>query len=187
MGKIRGSAAFAAAMEFFSKKENRVTAFLIMAAVMALFILQSVKGLHDGQNYLVSDDGSVIGVVRDSEDEEALFPLTLRASKDGMMTERDILLDLKGKTQPVSEPAAVKDTGQDLFEREVDSMVYGLSDGAGTKLMLPLTGEEGIRYEWSREKSRSGYAFLLMMPLFMILLIENNRKKIISDKYIKIV
>ena len=176
MDRIRGTRAFAAVKEFFEKKENKRTAVLIVLGVLLLLVLQTVKGIGEGRKYIVSEGGNVIGVMRESEDEEALFPLTVEAIRGDIRTKRDIMLDLKGAASEKTEDAEEPDTGRADLENALDSMIRDVEEGAGVRVMLPLE-EDDINYVWSRESGRANYALLLMIPVLLIVLIENDRKK----------
>ncbi|MBQ1406847.1 MAG: type II secretion system F family protein [Eubacterium sp.] len=177
MDRIINRSFFEEAKEFFSKKENKKMAVLIIAGVFLLIVLQTAKGIGDGKKYIVSEDGTVIGLMRDSVDQEAVFPLTVEATRGNIKTKRDVMLDLKARATAMNdEEIAVADTGVVELESALDSMIRNVEEGAGIRVMLPLSDED-ISYEWRKENSRTNYALLLMIPMLLIVLVENDRKR----------
>lgn len=163
---------------FCMDKENRKTIILIILTVLALFVAKTAKDMLSGTRYIVTDKGSVAGVMREDEEMTVSFPLRIEADKDGDKRYKDVTLTISaaGDGAKDSDAKSAK-SADDLFESEMAELLSKLSGEDGKKIMFPLSLPDGTKLIWRKGQSGLELVFVFMAPLFIWLLYINGEKK----------
>ena len=164
--------------KFLTDKDNRKTIVLIIAAVLFLVVLQTVKESLSGTRYIVSG-GDVAGVMREDVNKAASFPLRIEADKDGKKHKKNVTLTIMAddkKSKDKDEPG--ENNKETLFEAELSELISKLSDQGGKKIMLPASLDDGTKLKWKKGQNGTELMLLLLAPLFIWLVyVDGERKK----------
>lgn len=163
---------------FVADRENRKTIILIMLTVVVLFAAKTAKDMLSGTRYIVSDKGTVAGVMREDEEMTVSFPLKIEAEKNGEKKYKEVTLTISAAGDSVKADDQGNGRKEDsLFESEMSELLSKLSGEKGRKIMLPRALSDGTKLIWRKGQSGLELVFIFMAPLFIWLLYTNGEKK----------
>lgn len=161
-------------LEFAREDKNKKAIMLIIAVSLLLVGVQAGKGLTDGKKYIV-DGNKIVGVARTDSGRDTSYPLKVRASRAGIMTEKDIILTLNG-----GKSKNVKSKDEDpssALNREISTAIDKIEDTRAKQVMLPDKLDDGTKITWSRGDGSNGFAMLLLPMILISMLYWNQRQK----------
>ena len=162
--------AFAA---FLKDRQNQRRIRMIIAIFVLLAVLMAAKGLVDNKQYIEDDDGHVIGVVREHQEEAESFPLSIRYRENGKWVRREVMLDLpKISGSEEEEEDVAEETPQDLVADLLDE----ISHSRKKKVYLPGKLSDGSAITWKQGET-SRWPVLLFLPVLLILALYADQKK----------
>lgn len=164
--------------EYITCPDNIRTAAVIFTAGLMLIVLVQAKEISTGNKYIVSQ-GDVKGVLRKSDEKPASFPLTLRIKGKGFDEEREVTLDLEGKSREKSGKKDGSDKTNDEMELDskVSQLMSELGGSGGVQVDLPETLEDGSKLTWKKRSESSLVSIVVMIPVLIWITYLSNQKK----------
>ena len=168
---------------FASDSQNRKTMILIVAVVILIAATGMVKDIIFTNGYISGNNGTVKGVIRDSENESASFPLKVEADVAGEKESRDVMLTIDPVREEDEKAERSDKSEKSLFESELAELVSKLSKSGGRKIMLPTALSDGTGLIWKKGNDMTWPFLLLLAPaLIWMLYMDGERKKRDSKK-----
>jgi Bacterial type II secretion system protein F domain. len=163
---------------------------LLFAAVAALAVFSS---LRDSGTLISDKDGSIVAIEREDNGTYSAW-LRIRGSKNGAVTEKDILLEFRGASQDDPGAATGSDgevTGGESseadIERSIDDAVRDVEDDERITVKLPSETSDGVKLNWSRKRNWDRPVMIMMLfPAAIILMYrgeaDRRKKRAAADK-----
>lgn len=146
--------------------------FVTLAATLLVLAL-TVAGPEQRGKLMVSDDGSVKGIVRKSVSRSEIYNLKLSIEEGGEAIERDVSLTLQAVKASDAKAGTEKTDEEERkaeLDFEIDKMLNDIEYSDKKKIRLPEKLDNGTAVRWSRGKSGSR-TNLIIIPFVYILLI----------------
>lgn len=163
--------------DFLADRQNRKTIVLIVASVVLLAAISITRDIFRRTGYIVSDNGTVKGVVRDDENEAAAFPLRIEAEVDGEKEARNVTLTIDASSEDGKEDKEDTPSEKSLFEAELSELLLKLSKSGGRKIMLPSALPSGTGLIWKKGSDVTWPFLLLLAPVLVWLIYMDGEKK----------
>lgn len=162
---------------FLSDQQNRRTVLLIIVSMLVLMLIIWLKDSFSGTKYIASENGNVVGVIRDDPGEYASFPLEIEAEKDGEKRKKEVTLTIEAAGEDDEDDASVETDTRTIFDAEVSELLSKLSKSDGRRIMLPVSLSDGTKLIWKRGKDTGKVLIVFMAPFLIWLLYLNGEKK----------
>ena len=164
--------------DFVAAKENRKTIIMIVAVALILVAAKTVKDMVSGTRYIVSDSGTVAGVLRDDADKTISVPLKLETEGHGEKHSMDLTITITSDKDTEENRAKSEEKNEEtLFEAELSELIDRISKSKGKKIMLPLSMSDGTKLIWKKGQNSIELLLIFMAPLFIWLLYISGEKK----------
>ena len=153
---------------------------LIMTVIVLLLSAMQWRSQHSAMEGYVKADGRIVGLERQSLEEEELFPLILEIEQDGEKETYEVTITLEG--QEVEESATSEDDfDENPLQDQVDQLIASIEDERGKRISLPSVLSDGTPVSWSMAEDNYSFMILLLLPCMIYFLyrseIEKERKQ----------
>lgn len=157
-------------------RENRKTVLILGIAVLLLSAVQVAAQRQQSSIYVTGKNGTVTGLSLTDREGGQLVPLVIEAEKDGVRTKVEVILTF---SEEASSAEMVKrpQSAEQLLQSELKALSQKLEEEEGSLIALPSQLDDGTRLIWSREGNSRFLLILLLFPLAVLALYQNQKEQ----------
>lgn len=157
-------------------KQNRKAVVLVLIATLIIIGIEFVSYLSSGNRYVTNESGQVVAITRKNADEKLTLPISVEASKQGTITEEDIIVSFaKEKDTPTANKTAERVNTE--LASEIRDVTERLASSDKKVILLPKTVGDGVKLKWKRTRESENLLLLLLAPCVLFLLFRTEKDK----------
>lgn len=169
--------------------------YAVTLAATLLVLVLTVKGPEQKGRLMVTEDGRVKGIIRNSVTSSEMYDLKLSISEGGEIIEREVTLTMqavKAEGSDAKDEADGKPDRKAELDSKIDIMLNEIEYSDRKKVMLPDKLDDGTPVRWTSDMHGSKRN-LILIPLMYIMLIviivrtsmsNENKDELIMQKEI---